>query len=317
MVFEKSINNRHAGFRLDVFLTEKFTYHTRNQWQKKIEEGKVLLNGKPAKASSKIPRDSVLSYDIGDYEEKPVNEDYTVLFNDGHLLIVNKPPNIPVHTSGKYFNNTLIKILRRDFPEGELNLINRLDRETSGIIMLGKTFSARKEMGNQFRGKKVKKTYIAYVFGEIKKDRFTVSAPIAEDVSTVVCIRMGVDKKGRPAETAFEVITRSNGFTKLFCYPITGRTNQIRVHLAHAGHPVVGDKLYSGNDRDFLEFIKGGNTEEILKRVIMERQALHSYKTVFTHPETGKEVEIVAPEPEDMLAFERDYMAPRQKHPSR
>lgn len=308
MVFEKEINNRFAGLRLDAYLAEKYTYHTRNQWQKKISDGRVLLNGKPAKSSTKIPRDSSLSYDIGDYQELPVNENYSVLLDDEAMLVINKPPNIPVHTSGKYFNNTLIKLLRRDFPDTRLDLVNRLDRETSGIILLAKTASARKNLGDQFRFKRVRKTYITYVFGEPKEDHFTVNAPIAEDVSTVVRIRMGVDARGLPAETAFEVVARKNGFAKLLCYPITGRTNQIRVHLAHIGHPVVGDKLYSGNDADFLEFIEQGNTPAILERVIMERQALHAHRTVFRHPDTDEEVDLLAPEPEDMLEFERSHM---------
>lgn len=310
MVFEKAVNNRFAGMRLDSYLSEKYTYHTRNQWQKKIDEGMVLLNGRMPKASTRIPRDSSLSYDIGDYVEPPCNENYGILFQDDHLLIVDKPPDIPVHTSGKYFNNTLIKVLRRDFPDAELNLVNRLDRETSGVIVLSKSSEARRILGDDFRHRRVQKTYIAYAFGEIARDAFMVDAPIAEDISTVVRIRMGIDeKRGLPAQTEFKVVRRASGFTKLFCHPITGRTNQIRVHLAHAGYPIVGDKLYSGNDADFLEFIEKGNTPEVLSRVLLPRQALHAHKLGFTHPATGKDMEIVSPEPADLVAFERERMA--------
>jgi len=295
--------------RLDRYLSQTFTYLSRNEWQRKISDGALLLNGKKAKASTAIPRESRLSYDIGDYEERPVNTHYRVVHNDPHMMVVDKPPNIPVHTSGKYFNNTLIKLIRRDFPEDHLNLVNRLDRETSGLIVLAKHSEAHRRLAAQFTRQKIQKTYITYVFGEVAGEKFLVDAPIAPHGSRVVRIRMGVDKKeGRSAITHFEVISRKNGFTKLFCYPRTGRTNQIRVHLAHIGHPLVGDKLYSGNDEDFLSFIENGNTPKILGRVIMERHALHAWRLVFAHPGTGERITCRSEEPEDMLGFGERYL---------
>ena len=308
MVFKSDINNRFAGLRLDAYLAQKFPYHARNVWQRKIREGAILLNGKKAKPSTEIPRDSAVAYDFGDFKEFPVRTDYSVLLDDEWLFIVDKPGDIPVHTSGKYFNNTLIKLLRKEHPGYNLNLVNRLDRETSGIIVLGKTTGACKAMSLMFMEKRLKKTYIAYTFGQIEKDEFRVDAPIAEEVSGVIRIRMGVNEKGAAARTDFKVIKRKNGYTKLYCYPLTGRTNQIRVHLSHIGHPIVGDKLYSGNDEDFLGFVGKGNTPEILGRVILPRQALHAHKLLFTHPFLKEAVEITAPEPEDMLGFEQAYM---------
>jgi 23S rRNA pseudouridine1911/1915/1917 synthase len=310
MILEKEINNRFAGMRIDAYLTEKYTYNSRNQWQKLIDAGTVLLNNKEVKSSTKIPRDSIVTYDIGDFQEKPINENYSILYEDDHLFIINKPAGIPVHSSGKYFNNTLISILRRDFPDKNLNLINRLDRETSGVILLGKSSSVQRNIGNQFIEKQVKKTYIAYTFGEIKDDDFSVDAPISEaGKSGVVRIRMIVDKvNGLHALTRFQVDMRKNGFTKVNCFPVTGRTNQIRVHLAHKGYPIVGDKLYSGNDLDFLGFVEHGNTPEIIGRVILPRQALHAYKNVFNHPITGKAIEITAPLPDDLVEFEKKYL---------
>ncbi|MBL8029214.1 MAG: RluA family pseudouridine synthase, partial [Fibrobacteres bacterium] len=261
------------------------------------------------KASTKIVRDSILTYDMGEFEEMPINENYSVLFEDEHLFIVNKPAGIPVHSSGKYFNNTLISILRRDFPDKNLNLINRLDRETSGVILLGKTVLAQRNVGNQFIDKQVRKTYITYTFGEIKEDKFEIDAPLAEaGKSGTIRIRMVVDPvNGLHALTRFETAVRSNGFSKVFCYPVTGRTNQIRAHLAHKGFPIVGDKLYSGNDLDFLEFVENGNTPEIVARVLLPRQALHAYRNIFLHPETGQEMDIIAPLPEDLIEFEKRH----------
>jgi len=311
MILEKEINNRFAGMRIDAYLTEKYTYNSRNQWQKLIDGGTLLLNNKKVKPSTKIPRDSLVTYDIGDFEEMPINENYSVLYEDDHLFIVNKPPGIPVHSSGKYFNNTLISILRRDFPDKNLNLMNRLDRETSGVILLGKSSLVQRNIGNQFIEKQVKKTYIAYAFGEIEENYFTVDLPIAEaGKSGIVRIRMVIDNmSGLHSLTRFQVMVRKNGFSKVHCYPETGRTNQIRVHLAHKGFPIVGDKLYSGNDLDFLQFVENGNTAEILERVILPRQALHAYKNVFNHPITGKEMEIIAPLPDDLADFEKKYMS--------
>lgn len=313
MVFEYEINNRFAGQRLDAYLAAHVFYHTRSQWQQKIREGAVLLNGKPAKSSTLIPPDGRISYDFRDFKEFPVPTDYSVLYDDEWFFIVDKPGGLPVHTCGKYINNTLIRLLRQKHPEYDLNLVNRLDRETSGVVVLGKNYEACHAMSRQFHEKRVNKTYIAYVFGEIKENVFEVDAPIAGNAAGAVRVRMGVSEKGASAQTDFMVVSRMNGYTKLFCYPVTGRSNQIRVHLAHIGHPIVGDKLYSGNDEDFLGFAGKGNTPEILSRVILPRQALHAHRLAFVHPFKNTHMEITAEEPSDMRTFERNHMSLEKK----
>lgn len=309
MKFKSPINNKFAMMRFDSYLAMKYPYNSRSEWQRKILEKKVLLNERIVKPSVKIPKNSSIIYDMGEFEEFQVNRNYKVIFEDDSLLIIDKPPNIPVHASGKFFNNTLISIIRNDFSNNTLALVNRLDRETSGIIVIGKTYDARKKMCSQFFKKTVQKTYIAYCFGFISDNNFVVTAPISPNVSETIRIKMGVDfKKGAFAETKFEVIKKNNNFTKIYCYPVTGRTNQIRVHLSYIGHPIVGDKLYSGNDRDFLDFIENGNSESLVKRLVMPRQCLHAHKLSFIHPDTNKKMTIYTNEPDDMLDFENNYL---------
>ena len=318
------------------FLVQRFPYHSAEEWRGKIGEGKIRVNDlQPSEGQPLRPGDSI-AYTTQAWEEPEVNPNYRVVFEDEVLLAVSKPAPLPVHAIGAYFENTLMHLLRRDRPETrDYNLVHRLDSETSGILLLAKNKTVLKTLQNQWnqpesdkpsplagegrvRGAHaVQKTYRAIVFGKFAPPNRRVDLPIGPLKGSRIRMKLGVNgntphfEKGgtggisqfKPSVTDFECLETRGKFSLVEAKPLTGRTHQIRVHLENIGFPIVGDKLYSGNEETFLHFIDEGWDDWLKERVLLPRQALHAFKLEFSHPLTGYRVILEDPFPDDLKGF--------------
>ncbi len=315
------IDEPHDGMRADQFLKKQYKTKSRNELQKAIDDGSISIKGKKLKASTVVHcGDEITVTTLRDEFEPSVDTNYKVLFEDEHFIVVDKPGNLPVHPAGRFVFNTLVMALRKDRRdwvtpqlrgdenEKDFYLIHRLDRETSGVIILAKSKEMARFMINEFFDRKTVKKYYAIAQGEIKEDQFMVDADIGP-ARGIVRLQMNTYPKGThlkdpdiyDACTKFTVLKRENGFTLLDCELFTGRQHQIRVHLKHIGHPVVGDKLYGGREDLFLEFIENGKfTEEMKSTFELERHALHSRMLEFYHPIQKKKITIESDLPADM-----------------
>jgi 23S rRNA-/tRNA-specific pseudouridylate synthase len=311
-----------SGWTVVEFLAHRFPYHTADRWVRRIRERQVEVNGLPVDPDDAVGKDDEVTYTI--YHAEPeVDFHYSVVHEDDHLLAVSKSGNLPVHACGVFITHTLIARLKEDYGNG-INLAHRLDRETSGLVLLSKHKRAARMLGDMFRKREVAKQYLTIVQGRVEKKQFEVDAPIAK-ASALTAHAAGLDRRewlkgndearntasylpkrevnvvsGKPAKTRFTHVHYKDDFTILEAAPTTGRTNQIRVHLAHIGHPIVGDKVYglSGDLKD--EVINKGLTERIRRALVMDRQALHCASLELAHPVTGAALRMEAPLPDDM-----------------
>jgi 23S rRNA pseudouridine1911/1915/1917 synthase len=308
-----STTSEDSGKRLDHFLVSHLPETSRARAQQLIEQGKVLLNGQPAKASYKLRGQEQIEI-IGQVERPPLRamaEDIplAIVYEDDDLAVVNKPAGMMVHagagaTDDDRNRGTLVNALLHHFRAlsslaGDLRpgIVHRLDKETSGLIVVAKNDSAHRKLGEMFAGRKVKKRYVALVHGFLPADRGTVSASISRDA--VRRTRMTTRRSGgRDAVTHYEVQRRINSpfgkFSLLDLRIETGRTHQIRVHLASLGHPVVGDSLY-GAPRVLKSKTAGATS--------LSRNFLHAAQIEFTHPRTGLPLSFSTPLPFELLAF--------------
>jgi 23S rRNA pseudouridine1911/1915/1917 synthase len=252
------------------------------------------------------------------HAEPHVDFAYDVLYEDEHILAVAKSGNLPVHACGVFITHTLIAKIKEDYGPN-MNLGHRLDRETSGVIVLAKHKEANREMAGLFARREVQKDYTAIVFGEVEPDELMIDAPIGKidvryqysveyeygkenDLATYLPKRRVDFENGKPSRTRCEVVERGEGMTRLRVIPEHGRTNQIRVHLQHAGHPLLGDKIYAltGEPRD--ELLRKGVTERVADALVMDRHALHCERLRFSHPITSVPLDLYAPIPDDITA---------------
>lgn len=310
-----------AGMRLDLFLKEKYRRLSREYLQKSIKEGSVTLNKRPSKPAQVLRvRDKV--YVMSTKGEEPeVDFDYKVLYEDEDLLVVDKPGNLPVHPSGRYFFHTLLTQLRVENgnevdQKKEFYLVHRIDRETSGVLAIGKTKEAAASLVSQFEKRATDKEYIAIVKGNVEKDSFEIDAPLSRDPRSEIKLKMHVVEMGADgqplyvpksevlhARTAVEVVERLGRYTIVRCKPHTGRQHQIRVHLFHVGHPIVGDKLYGVESTLFLKSIKEIVSIPVEPGLSLSRHALHAHRLALDHPRTGKRMEFVSPWPPELDEF--------------
>ena len=263
--------------RLDSYVTDKLSKVSRTTAQRLIEEEKVLVNGKKQKASYKPEEGDVISIEIPeakDVELKAQDIPVPVVYEDNDIIVVNKPKGMVVHPANGNPDGTLVNAILAMCKD------SRLDKDTSGLLIVAKNDEAHMNMSKQIQERKVTKKYIALVRGVVAEDEATIDLPIAR--STKDRKKMAVDPKGKNAVTHFKVLKRYDNYTLLELKIDTGRTHQIRVHMSYIGHPVVGDEVYSNGKNEFG----------------VQGQMLHARYLQFKHPITGKELSLEAPIPE-------------------
>ena len=312
-----SVEPEHAGERLDSFLTSKFDGVSRSRVQELISAGKVLVNDKPAKPSLKLQGNEEIAV-LGPPERpplRPVSEEIPldITYEDDDLAVINKPAGMMVHagagaTEDARNRGTLVNALLHHFGTlsgvgGELRpgIVHRLDKQTSGLMVIAKNDAAHRKLALQFSQRKVNKTYIALVHGWLKQDEGTIARSISRD--RVRRTRMTTrSANGREAVSHYRVVeSLDTGYGKFTLVRIkidTGRTHQIRVHMASLGHPVVGDTLYGAPSE-----IRGSGQKQRLKSISLERNFLHSAELQLTHPRTGQRISENSSLPSELEGF--------------
>lgn len=293
------------GWPLLRFLAHRFRYHPADLWRTRVEEGVVNVNGTVATVDTVVHRDDRVEYTIH-HTEPAVDFAYEVLFEDDHLLAVSKSGNLPVHAGGKFIRNTLIAELRERWGD-ELRLAHRLDRETSGVVLLVKSADGARSLERQFREQRVRKSYLAVLRGETPPE-WTVDGAIARrEPAAPPYFRVVDDAAGKRAVTRFRRVAVATGPTGplslVEAEPTSGRTNQIRVHAAHAGYPILGDKIYGVPEARARDFVDRGETPELLAEAGAPRHLLHCAHLALVHPATALPWECRAPVPRDIGEF--------------
>ena len=309
------------GKRLDLYLKSKYSRLSRESLKRGIQGGMVMINREKAKPARLLRLQDQVSVLTVKKNEPEVDFNYEILYEDQSLLLINKPGNLPVHPSGRYFFNTLLTQLRvknkNELDQSKnFHVIHRIDRETSGVIVLAKTEKAAAHLVEQFANRETKKEYLAIVKGVMPEDRYVINAPLARDPHAEIRLKMHVVQLGAdgnplflpqaaimPASTIVEVEERLEGFTLLRCKPHTGRQHQIRVHLEHMGYPIVGDKLYGTSSDVFLRNIREALSIEVRPGLSLSRHALHAHRLSFRHPDTNEMMVFHAPLPKELLYF--------------
>jgi RluA family pseudouridine synthase len=302
-----------SSMALVDYLSARFRYQTIEVWRELVLTGKVTVNERSATPETLLKKGDLVAYSVI-LREPPVDRNIRIVHEEETFLVASKPGQLPSHADGNFIKNTFIFILNELVHakgwKGELKLVHRLDRETSGVMVVAKEKTALQNLVQQFEKGSVEKGYEAVVKGEVEKDEFEVDGPIGRDETSEISVRQKIVPEGTPfsksALTLFEKIGTLQGYTHLRCLPKTGRTNQIRVHLDSIGHPVVGDKLYGRTDAEFLAFIrhvKAGGDPAWKGVLESDRQLLHAAKLSFAHPITGQKVAFQAPLPDDMRNF--------------
>jgi 23S rRNA pseudouridine1911/1915/1917 synthase len=293
------LNQQDAGKRLDHAVHQRFPRVSRARVQDWIKRGRVLVNGNATRASYIARQADIVDVEPSDpapLRATPEQIPLIILYEDPDVVAIDKPAGMVVHAGAGVHSGTLVNALLHRFGRlsssaGELRpgIVHRLDRYTSGVLLVAKNDTAHQRLAEQFANRQVEKTYLALVHGKVKQDRGRIEKPIARDPRQRVRMTARLSH-GRAAWSEYQVLSRFAGFTFLEVRIGTGRTHQIRVHLASIGHPVVGDRLY-------------GAPAQIGSAPTLARYFLHAHRIKFHQPSTGKPVTVESPLPSDLAAW--------------
>ena len=302
-----TVEANYAGWRLDKYLTQKIKRASRTRIQEIIENDLVFERKLKSSTTVWAGLTFTLRRNMLVEPTVPKVEALTENFIDEWLLVLDKPAGLPVHATARYHNNTVVgQLLEKYGPGFEASPAHRLDRETSGLLVCGRTRKASAYLAERFARSEVSKEYLAIVEGK-PPEQFDVDAPIAEG-TPLIRIAVRIDQvAGKPAQTHFEVIERFTrdqaDFAVVRCVPRTGRQHQIRIHAQAAGYPLVGDKMYGPGPEYFDRFTKGTLDDAAWARLRLPRHALHASVMSFVHPGTRQLVRFESPLPADLQGF--------------
>lgn len=298
-----TVNAEAAGMRVDVYLSLRFSTWSRSAAGRAIRDGLVRSSLRALKPASLLLPGEALTLTLpalAPVGPKPPCP--PVVYEDRRLLAFAKPAGLLTHRSGERFTWGLINLARERFPNENLHLLHRLDRETSGVCLLARDADANRALKLAFKEHQVQKVYLALARGAPDWDERTIDAPIGDDVDSPIRLKQAVRSDGQPALTRVTVLERLGALTLLRCQPLTGRTHQIRVHLDALGLPILGDKIYGQPPEVFLSIYEGAPLEDLDARLQHPRHCLHAAALRFPHPDGGEHT-IEAPLPEDMQAL--------------
>ena len=313
--FRFEVDKGQSLLRIDKYLTDKIAYISRNRIQDAADAGNILANGKPVKSNYRVkPQDVitiVLAYPRITIEITPQDIPIRIVYEDSEMIVIDKQPGLVVHPGVGNYEGTLLNAIAfhlKDNPDFDPNdsrvgLVHRIDKDTSGLLLVAKTPNAKTMLGKQFFDKTTRRTYNALVWGNVKEDEGTVTGDLGRDPRDRMLFTVfaeGENPLAKHAVTHYKVLERLGYVTLVECRLETGRTHQIRVHMKHIGHTLFNDARYGGN-----EILKGNRTAKYQQFVkncfeICPRQALHARTLGFTHPTTGRDMNFDSELPDDM-----------------
>ena len=327
--FRVVVDKGQSQVRVDKYLFERLVNSSRNRIQKAADAGLIMANGKPVKSSYKVKPCDVLTVmmDRPRYDNDIIPEDIPldIVYEDNDLMIINKPAGLVVHPGCGNYHGTLVNAIARHLKDNpiydpndpQVGLVHRIDKDTSGLLVVAKTPDAKTHLGLQFYNKTTKRKYNALVWGIVENNEGTIEGNIGRNPKDRMQMAVLSDPaQGKHAVTHYRILERLGYVTLVECVLETGRTHQIRVHMKHIGHTLFNDERYGGN-----EILKGTHFSKYKQFVnncfeTCPRQALHAMTLGFVHPRTGEEMFFTSPLPEDMTNLIdkwRNYISNREE----
>jgi 23S rRNA pseudouridine1911/1915/1917 synthase len=289
-----------AGLRLDRFVQSRIPRLSRTRANEIVRACAYHADGRRRRPSERVRAGDLVLLVRPRFEEPDAPSEFEVLYDDEAMVVVDKPPGLPVHPSASYHRNTLTFLLRERYPDAPPHLAHRLDRETSGVLVCARTLEDERVLKKAFERRQVDKTYLAIVRGRVETESGRIDLPLGRPDEGLHLL-MEVRSDGAPARTRYRVVARAAEHTLVALRPETGRQHQLRVHMAALGHPIVGDKLYGPEGpQPFLDYVEAGMSPELEARLGHPRQALHAHRLTLLHPRRGDATTVVAPLARDL-----------------